>query len=85
MGDQIQIILMDYSTLRWWMEADGLVIDEPAAEMGPLNPFNSFAGDSRSNGVLARNRYNSREAVLKKEILDYMVSCDPDVVLSIFE
>jgi hypothetical protein len=44
-GDQIQQILMNYPTLRWWMEAGGLVIDEPAAEMGPLDLFDSSAGE----------------------------------------
>lgn len=43
-GNQIENIMMNYPTLRFWMEADGLVIDEPAAEMGPLNSFDSFAG-----------------------------------------
>jgi hypothetical protein len=44
-GDQIQKIMMNYPTLRWWMEADGLVIAEPADEIGPLDPFDRFAGE----------------------------------------
>jgi len=44
-GDQIHKIMMNYPTLRWWMDADGLVIAEPAAELGPLDPFDRFAGE----------------------------------------
>jgi len=44
-GNEIQNIVMNYPTLRWWMEADGLVIDEPAAEVGPLKDFDRFAGE----------------------------------------
>jgi hypothetical protein len=44
-GDQIQKIMMNYPTLRWWMDADGLVIAEPAAELGPLDPFDRFVGE----------------------------------------
>jgi len=44
-GGQIQKIMMNYPTLRWWMEADGLVIDEPTAEIGPLDSFDRFAGE----------------------------------------
>jgi len=44
-GDQIQKIMMNYPTLRWWMDADGLVIAEPAAELGQLDSFDRFAGE----------------------------------------
>lgn len=44
-GDKIQEILLNYPTLRWWMEADGLVIDEPVAEVGRLEEFDRFAGE----------------------------------------
>jgi hypothetical protein len=37
--------MMNYPTLRWWMDADGLVIAEPSAELGPLDPFDHFAGE----------------------------------------
>ena len=44
-GNQIQQIMVNYPTLRWWMEADGLVIDEPSGEIGALEEFDRVAGE----------------------------------------
>jgi hypothetical protein len=43
-GDVIQGILLNYPYLRWWMEKDGLVVDEARSEMGPLSDFDRIAG-----------------------------------------
>jgi hypothetical protein len=42
--DQIREILCNYSQLRWWMERDGLVVDEVKSELGPLASFDRIAG-----------------------------------------
>jgi hypothetical protein len=44
-GDQIQKILDNYSSLRWWIEPQGLVIDEPKVDLTRLLPFDRFAGE----------------------------------------
>lgn len=43
-ADQIQKILRNYPLLRWWMEQDGLVVDEVKAEEGLLSDFDRVAG-----------------------------------------
>jgi hypothetical protein len=57
-GDQIQKILDNYPTLRWWMEPDGLVIDEPKVALTHLLSFDRFAGElvhsSWTNGRLPK-------------------------------
>ena len=44
LGEQIQGILLNYPYLRWWMEKDGLVVDEARSEIGPLSDFDRIAG-----------------------------------------
>jgi hypothetical protein len=44
-GDQIQKILDNYPTLRWWMQPDGLVVDEPKVDLTRLSLFDRFAGE----------------------------------------
>jgi hypothetical protein len=44
LGDQIRKILLNYPYLRWWMEKDGLVVDEARSEIGPLSDFDRIAG-----------------------------------------
>ncbi len=44
LGDQIQGILLNYPYLRWWIEQDGLVVDEARCELGSLSDFDRFAG-----------------------------------------
>jgi hypothetical protein len=57
-GDQIEKILNNYPTLRWWMESEGLVIDKPKVDLAPLLPFDRFAGalvhSSWTNGRLPK-------------------------------
>jgi hypothetical protein len=42
--DVIRGILLNYPYLRWWMEEDGLVVDEVKVELGPLSDFDRVAG-----------------------------------------
>lgn len=44
LGNQIQKILLNYPYLRWWIEEDGLVVDEARSELGPLSDFDRIAG-----------------------------------------
>jgi hypothetical protein len=43
-GDIIEQLMTNYPTLRWWIEADGLVVDEISSELGPLSAFDLHAG-----------------------------------------
>jgi len=44
LGRQIEEILLNYPRLRWWLDKDGLVVDEPPFELGPLSDFDRIAG-----------------------------------------
>lgn len=44
LGISIETILGNYPYLRWWMEKDGLVVDEARSELGPLSDFDRIAG-----------------------------------------
>jgi hypothetical protein len=44
LGRQIEGILLNYPYLRWWLEEDGLVVDEARSELGPLSDFDRIAG-----------------------------------------
>lgn len=57
-GDQIEKILNNYPTLRWWVESEGLVIDKPKVDLARLLQFDRFAGalvhSSWTNGRLPK-------------------------------
>jgi len=44
LGRQIEGILLNYPHLRWWLDKDGIVVDEPPFELGPLSDFDRIAG-----------------------------------------
>lgn len=41
---QIERVLLNYSYMRWWLEKDGLVVEEAKSELGPLSGFDRTAG-----------------------------------------
>ncbi len=43
-GDKIEAIICNYPTLRWWMEVDGLVVDEVQDKLNELSQFDRVAG-----------------------------------------
>ena len=43
-GDVIAKILLGYPYLRWWIEVEGLVVEEMRSELGPLSEFDRIAG-----------------------------------------
>ncbi len=43
-GDIIADIVGNYPLLRWWLERDGLVVEEARSELGPLRHFDRLAG-----------------------------------------
>jgi hypothetical protein len=44
LGDEIKAIIHEYPYLRWWIDQDGLVVDEAKSELGPLTDFDRIAG-----------------------------------------
>jgi hypothetical protein len=42
--DVIAKVLLEYPLLRWWIEEEGLVVDEARPELGPLSDFDRIAG-----------------------------------------
>ena|ERR1039458_6830059 len=42
--DAIGTILLNYPNLRWWLEADGLVVDKARPDLGSLSDFDRIAG-----------------------------------------
>jgi hypothetical protein len=44
LANAIETVLQNYPLLRWWLEEDGLVVDEARSELGPLSEFNRLAG-----------------------------------------
>jgi len=68
-GDQIQEIVGNYATLRWWMEAEGLVIAEPVVYFGTLVPFDFFAGELVSSRWI-QNRLSRADLIGIAQQLD---------------
>lgn len=78
-GDEIQKILDDYPLLRWWMEKDGLVVDEARTELGPLSDFDRVAGGlvrehwiegklSESSLILIAEKLDAEGLLLKENL-----------------
>lgn len=65
---QIQQLMVNYPTLRWWVEADGLVIDE-IAELGPISDFDRLAG-SLTQECWKNGRLSEESLVAIAERLD---------------
>jgi hypothetical protein len=69
--DVIRGILLNYPYLRWWMEEDGLVVDEVSAELGPLSDFDRIAGalvvERLKNGKLSTTSLESIASKLDAE------------------
>lgn len=59
----IEGILLNHPSMRWWMEADGLVVDEVPPELDSLSPFDRIVGplsiQLQQNGRLSRDAINS--------------------------
>jgi len=78
-GDNIDQIVANYPTLRWWIAADGLVVAEISSELGPLSDFDRCAGsmtvEHMKNGRLDKaslliiaEQLDARGFVLKKDL-----------------
>jgi hypothetical protein len=56
--NQIDRLVRQYPYLRWWIEKEGLVVDQPPAELGPISDFDRLAGalfiEHASPGKLTR-------------------------------
>lgn len=61
--DQIEKVLINYPELRWWMEADGLFVDDAPPELESLSHFDRIVGPLSvqllQNGRLSRDAVNS--------------------------
>ncbi len=61
--DQIEKILLNHPELRWWMEEDGLVVDEVPPVLDALSHFERIVGplsaEHLQNGRLSRDAVNS--------------------------
>jgi hypothetical protein len=44
LANAIETVLLNYPLLRWWLEEDGLVVDEARSELGSISEFDRVAG-----------------------------------------
>jgi len=61
--DQIEKVLINYPELRWWLEGNGLVVDEVPPTLDSLSHFDRIVGplsvELLQNGRLSRDAVNS--------------------------
>jgi hypothetical protein len=70
-ADKIDMILDSYPSMCWWMDSDGLVVDEVKPAIRPISAFDRIAGPlvvkHRKNGRLLDSSLSAIAAVLDAE------------------